>query len=307
VIPVNVPWAQQMSRWRKYFSRHWAEFLRCLWGLRARHFDWGFTGRADIRENFILWVAGVNRRIGYGFGYGASLLTDVVSPDLARPHYSDRWLHLLEYVGKPVFDRQPEIKLTREEKHAARQFLDNLGIRESDLVIGVHAGARNTVRQWGEQSFLQVAEKVAASYPVKVLWFHEPGSPDPPRRRGLIAVALPLRQFLAVVSECRVLLCNDTGPMHLAISVGVPVVSVFGPTLPAWFGPRNEQSRVVLHEGVWCRPCFDYCIFDQPYCLRAISVDEVLKASIEVLERATNTKTIKNCSRTDNSVLETAD
>lgn len=307
VIAVNVPWTQHMSRWKKYLSRHWVEFFRCVRALRARRFDWGFAGRGDIRENVILWLAGVKRRVGYGFGYGGSLLTDIATPDLERPHHIDRWLRLLEHIGKPVLDRRPELKVMPEEKREAWRLLKSFGLNKDDILVGVHAGARNPVRQWGEQNFFEVAEKLAASYPVKILWFHEPGSPNPPSRSGLIPVALPLRQFLAVVSECRLLVCNDTGPMHLASAVGVPVVAVFGPGMSAWWGPQSAGSRVVVHEGVWCRPCLDYCIFDQPYCLRAISVDKVLKASIEVLQHITSKISIEGYSRTDMSVLETAD
>jgi ADP-heptose:LPS heptosyltransferase len=283
IITSSVPWTLHMSRWRKYFSGGWIEFFKCLQGLRKRRFDWGFTGRADIRENFILWFAGVGRRIGYGFGYGASLLTDVVSPDLERPHYVDRWLRLIEYLGKPGFDRQPELKVALKAKEVAQQYLRSFGLGRGEVLVGLHAGARNPVRQWGENNFLEVAGRLAESFSVKVLWFHEPGSPRPACPSGVIPIALPLREFLAVVAECRLLVCNDTGPMHLTTAVGVPVVAVFGPGMSAWWGPRSAGSRVVAHEGVWCRPCFDYCIFDQAYCLRVISIDSVFEAAVEAL------------------------
>jgi len=66
--------------------------------------------------------------------------------------------------------------------------------------------------------------------------------------------------------------------MHLANLLGVPVVAVFGPQRPEWFGPRGPHDRVVIRPEFSCRPCFDYCSFDQPYCLRAISTDEVYDA-----------------------------
>ena len=149
------------------------------------------------------------------------------------------------------------------------------------MLIAVHPEARNPLRQWGEHNFFEVVQGVASRFKVKVLWFREPGAPEVTEFSApwLVPVALPLRQFLAVLSECRLLLCNDTGPMHLATAVGVPVVAVFGPTMPAWFGPRDERSRIVLHEGVWCRPCADRCLFEQPYCLRSISVKRVLSVA----------------------------
>jgi hypothetical protein len=63
--------------------------------------------------------------------------------------------------------------------------------------------------------------------------------------------------------------------MHLANLLNVPVVAIFGPQRPEWFGPRGHQDLVVFRPEIWCRPCVDYCIFDQPYCLRLISTDEV--------------------------------
>src|SRR5882757_3603369 len=280
-IPVVAPWAPHMSRWKKYVSRHHVEFFRCIWKLRARQFDWGFTARADIRDSFVLWAGGVKRRIGYGFAYGGSLLTDVVPPDLERPHFSDRWLHLLEVVGKPVPDRHPELHVEAEDRQWAREFLLARGIQETDLLIAVHPEARNPLRQWGAENFFEVVRGVVSRFEVKVLWFRDPGAQEVTEFSApwLVPVALPLRQFLAVLSECRLLLCNDTGPMHLATAVGVPVVAVFGPTMPAWFGPRDERSRIVLHEGVWCRPCADRCLFEQPYCLRSISVKRVLSVA----------------------------
>jgi len=71
--------------------------------------------------------------------------------------------------------------------------------------------------------------------------------------------------------------------MHLANLLNVPVVGIFGPQRPEWFGPRGPHDRVVIHPEFSCRPCLDYCVFDQPYCLRAISCDEVCDAIRDVL------------------------
>jgi len=283
IIPVIVPWAQHMSRWKKYFSRHWMNLFRCLRQVRGRRFDLGFTARADIRENFFLWIGRVNRRVGYGFAHGGTLLTDVVEPDLSRPHYSDRWLHLLEHLGKPVLDRRPELRVGSEQRAFARRFLAERGLDNGDVLVGFHPGARNEVRQWGNEKFLEVARRLTESFPVKILWFQDPGAREKPSDKGLIPVTLPLREFLAVLSECKVVVCNDTGPMHMASGLGVPVVAVFGPTQPEWFAPIGEDHKIVIRREVWCRPCFDYCVFDQPYCLRLVTVDAVHEAAAATL------------------------
>ena len=286
VLTARVPWTQHYSPWRKYnpFSPGWLELLRMVKFLRAQRFDLVFTARADIRENFILWLARVARRVGYGFGGGGFLLTDTVIPDLQRPHFSNRWLRLLEHVGKPALVRQPNLRVTPEEAKSAQQYLGERGIHDTEFLIGIHPGARSAVRQWGEENFLKLAQRLQARFPINIVWFQDPNrTPAIADGNQLGPQSLPLRQFMAVLSRCRLLICNDSGPMHIATALGVPVVAVFGPTEPAWFGPLGQENRVVSQPGFWCRPCFDYCLFDQPYCLRTIGVESVFEASVAAL------------------------
>jgi ADP-heptose:LPS heptosyltransferase len=288
-IPVRVPWAQHFNRWRKYnpFSPHWISLARALLAIRKRQFEWGFSGRMDVRDNLMLWLSGARRRIGYGVGGGGFLLTDRVQPDLSRPHRADVWLHLLEVVD--LFpDRQlGGFRMTESDLARARSYLVSLGIPSGSLLVGIHPGARSATRRWGNQNFAEVARRILRRRGSHVLWFSEPGYPceAPPLDRCHLA-CLDFHAFLAVLSLCQSLVCNDSGPMHLANLLNVPVVAVFGPQRPEWFGPRGPHDRVVIRPEFWCRPCFDYCIFDQPYCLRTISTNEVCGAVEDVLRRS---------------------
>jgi heptosyltransferase-2 len=285
-IPARVPWAQHSNRWRKYnpFSRHWISFARTLLALRKRRFDWAFSGRMDVRDNLILWLSGAGRRIGYGVGGGASFLTDRVMPDLSRPHRVDIWLRLLEAVVGPPNRKIDGIRLTGGDLASARSFLTDLGIPPNVSLVGIHPGAPVATRRWGRERFAEVAHRLVNETDVHVLWFSEPGKPYqvPPLER-CHPVSLSLRLFLAVLSRCRLFICNDSGPMHLANLLAVPVVAIFGPQRPESFGPRGAHDRVVIRPEFACRPCLDYCIFDQPYCLRTISTDEVYSAVENVL------------------------
>ena len=285
-IPIRVPWAQHFSRWKKYnpFSALWAPFLRNVWNLRKKRFDWAFSGRMDIRDNFLMWLTGAARRIGYGVGGGGFLLTDRASPDLSRPHRTDVWLQLLSAVGGPAGNCKGNFKLATADREAADAYLRHLGVPDRAFLVGVHSGARMPVRRWGDDRFAEVARRILDDQNVHVLWFIEPGSASkPPSLQRCHTAALDFRSFLALLSRCRLLICNDSGPMHLANLLGVPVVAVFGPQNPMWFGPRGAKDRVVIKPEMWCRPCFDYCIFDQPYCLRAITSGEVMSSVREAL------------------------
>lgn len=292
-IPVRVPWARHFSRWRKYnpFSLDWIFFARTIRLLRKRHFDWAFAGRLDIRDNFILWLSGSRRRIGYGLGGGGSFLTDHVMPDLSRPHRADLRLRLLEAMDVPVDRKLGHVRLTRSEITSARSHLTELGIPSNALLIGIHCGARVATRRWGEDRFAEVARRLLKQSEAHILWFAEPGaSSQGPASERCHAVRMSFRPFLSMLSCCQILICNDSGPMHLSNLLGVPVVAVFGPQKPEWYGPRGPHDRVVIRPEFPCRPCWDYCVFDQPYCLRAISIDEVYEAVASQMNRILKSK-----------------
>jgi ADP-heptose:LPS heptosyltransferase len=178
------------------------------------------------------------------------------------------------------------MRLSAGELASAQSFLREKGIPPDGFLIGVHPGARIAVRRWGDERFAEVARHILRENDAHVLWFSDPGNPSaaPPIER-CHPISLGFRSFLAVLSRCRLLVCNDSGPMHLANLLGVPVVAVFGSTNPVWFGPRGAQDRIVIRPEFWCRPCFDYCIFDEPHCLRTITPGEVIASVRESLKK----------------------
>ena len=288
-IPIRVPWAQHFSRWKKYnpFSGHLLPFLRVVWSLRKNRFDWVFSGRMDIRDNFLMWLSGTPRRIGYGVGGGGFLLTDRISPDLSRPHRTDVWLQLLSALGAPAEKCAASFTVGEKAQENASTFLGTRRIPKDAVVIGFHTGARISIRRWGDERFTEVALELLRQENLHILWFSEPGSiSNLPAHDRCHEAILDFASFVAVLSRCKLLVCNDSGPMHLANLLAVPVVAIFGSTNPVWFGPRGPRDRVVIRQEMWCRPCFDYCIFDQPHCLRAIEPNDVLQAAIDSLTDA---------------------
>jgi ADP-heptose:LPS heptosyltransferase len=287
IIPILVPQGMYFSRWQRlnFFSAGWSNARRCLRQLRQRKFDLALTARIDVMDNWMLWLTGAAQRVGYGLRRGRFFLTDIVKPDLDHVHGSDRWLAILHTLGKLPVRQAPRLTTLPDEDKQAAEWLAARSIRDEDLVIGIHPGARLPIRQWGEENFRAVAERVRREFPVKILWFQDPASGDQATEapEGTIPAMFDLRAFMAVLSRCRLFVCNDSGPMHIAAALEVPVVSVFGPQKPEYFGPLGAGHRVVIRGGFWCRPCGDRCIFDKPYCLNTITVKEVFDVAAEAI------------------------
>jgi heptosyltransferase II len=291
-IQLCVPWGQSNSPESNniplWLSR--LQLFRSAVGLRKQQIDLAFAvgWGGDLRGNLFIWLTGARRRVGYGYAGGEFLLTDVVPPDLARPHIMDRNLRLLEHLGFPLLDDRETLSLSLEDQEFAAHLLTQHGITREDLVIGIHPRAGSAVREWGDGRFAEVARVAAQKFGAKILWFNDPAKPKPvPANLDAISLTLPFRQFAAVVDRCQLFLCNDSGPMHVAAALKIPVVAVFGPQRPEWFGPYGEGHRVVIRNDVWCRPCGDQCKWKEPYCLSLISVEQVMREVEEALKDVT--------------------
>jgi heptosyltransferase-2 len=286
LIPLPIPWLVAVSPWKRYnpFSLRWPAFVRRLLRLRHRRFDLSFGGgRTDIRYNLVLWLTGAQRRIGYGFAGGASLLTDVAQPDMARPHQADLTLQLLEYLGVQNSRNCRNLTIFPEEEEFAARFLADHGVGAGDFLIGIHSGSRVQARSWDQERFQEVTRQLVDQHQAKMVWFTDPSDPRSFPAENVISASLPLRHFLAVLAKCHFLICNDSGPMHLAGAIGVPVVAIFGSTFPEWFKPPGDMNRIVTRRDIWCRPCGDRCIHPEPYCLKLIPVEQVMKEVVGMI------------------------
>ena len=295
-IPVQIPWAADKPRWKVNipFSPAWLSLLRTVFQLRKSQFDLAFAAgwNCDLRSNFLLWLAGARRRVGYGYVGGDFLLTDVVQPDLEHPHVVERGLHLLEHIGVPVLRHDEGLRIAPEDQRDSAELLARHGIVSDDLVIGIHPGAGSPIREWGFERFAEIAHRMTELFGAKVLWFSDPAKPGPvPAELNIVPLALPFRLFRAALPHCRLFVCNDSGPMHVAAALKVPVVAIFGAQRPEWFGPWGEYHRVVIRNDIWCRPCADHCLWKEPHCLRLISVAQVMEAITEAMGSLTDTKT----------------
>lgn len=184
-------------------------------------------------------------------------------------------------------------------------FLAGLGWAQAGIVA-FQPGASTTSRRWPRARFIALAAQLAGRFPG--LRFAITGSPgEAPlcreiaaaiethapladgRRAWASAGELPLVALPALLRRARLLVTGDTGPMHLAVAVGTPVVALFAVSDPAVSGPCQDLDRhVVIRKWRTCDPCLSKnCPYAEPICMDNISVDEVAAAVDSILERKT--------------------
>ncbi|HEY2712574.1 MAG TPA: lipopolysaccharide heptosyltransferase II [Chthoniobacterales bacterium] len=232
-------------------------------------FDVGILFPNSIRVALEMWLARIPRRVGFAGHQRRWLLNQVVRPaDRRGPplHQVEHYLDLARSLG--VDARAGEIAIDKPSATAER--------------IGLCPGAEyGPAKRWLPERFAEVA----AAHPGEWVLF---GTEKDELIGAQIASVLgdrclnligktTLAQLVEELRKCRLLLSNDTGTMHLATLLGVPVIAIFGSTEPRLTGPLGTRSRVVRHQ-VECSPCFlRECPLDFR-CMKAVGVKEVVEA-----------------------------
>jgi ADP-heptose:LPS heptosyltransferase len=134
-----------------------------------------------------------------------------------------------------------------DEQIWATEFLGPNGGDASNLLVAVHPGAGVPEKRWPLDRFENVARELTGRTNVDVLAFIEPAGYGASLARvdGLIPAKVELRQMIALLARCDLLVCNDSGPMHIAGALGVPTVAVFGSGIDRQFAPLGDQHEMV--------------------------------------------------------------
>ncbi len=243
--------------------------------LRERRFDLAIVSNPMKELHLAVWVAGITRRVGYDRKWSWCLTRRI--PD--RKALGER--HELEYtmdlvkaaVDEPLPPLVPRWPLpTFDREHGeVLQRLEEQGIQRSEPFVAVHPWTSNPQKQWPSLRYQTVIRVLAQQLPVAVVGGAEARQavrhllPAPLPRVADLVGHLTLRQLAAILQRARLLLSNDSGPVHLAAAMGTPTVVLFG-TPDAATGPKRWGPWGSIHTVIW-KPSMD-----------AISVDEVIAA-----------------------------
>ncbi|MBI3333742.1 MAG: lipopolysaccharide heptosyltransferase II [Candidatus Omnitrophica bacterium] len=267
----------------------WVSLVR---RLREKRFDAAFLFHRSFTRALVLWLAGIRERIGVRTWKRGWLLTRSVDPPPKDSlHKAVGFLKMLESVGIQPDGLGYDVGLLPEDHEAAQAILAGWGVAPGERLVALHAGANWRLKRWPAKNFARVADRLADRYRARVLFVGDRG--DLPlveriagemRTRPLIAAGrTTFRQLGALLTRASVLISNDSGPLHLGLAVGTPVVALFGPTDPKLSGPLEESKAVTLFGSIGCPvPCYR---LDCPanLCMSQITVEQVVDAAEKFL------------------------
>jgi heptosyltransferase-2 len=160
----------------------------------------------------------------------------------------------------------------------------------------MHVAGGRQVKQWPVERFVSVARSLADREGATIVLTGGPGDEGMlrearaalPSDRVIDISGAGLLTVAAVFERCDLMITGDTGPMHVAAAVGLPIVAVFGPSDPRRYAPRGAHDRVVRID-LPCAPCNRIrlpparCTGRVPDCLALLPADRVLDAAVEIL------------------------
>jgi ADP-heptose:LPS heptosyltransferase len=182
------------------------------------------------------------------------------------------------------------------EKEWGAEFRARHGIDQNGYAV-IHPGAAWQYRRWGEENFAVAGFALFERYGLRTVVI---GSEDERELCDRVYTRHPqvfvnaggrstVRETLVLMAGARVVICNDSGPMHLAATLGVPTAAVLGPQDVTRFGPRGKQV-VWFHKKLECHPCAQRtCKYPDNPCVQRNSVDEVLRGIEQLMNGASRT------------------
>jgi heptosyltransferase I len=237
------------------------EIWRLLGRLRHEQYDLVIDFHGFRETNLLAWISGAPWRIGIKRLHGSYLafcfsLPPV--PENKRLHAAEQFCALIPHLGGGVSRLDPLLTITAEEERSAWEVLSSRGVVRNRPLIGLNVGAGSPGRVWPAEKFARLARYLNDQCQATPLLMSGPLDGDfaqtiqhmtalenCPVVKGL---SLPL--LAAVISQCRLLVSNDTGPMHLGPALGVPTLGLFSLGFPENYRPLGENSRYLVRNPI---------------------------------------------------------
>jgi ADP-heptose:LPS heptosyltransferase len=287
--------------------RGFADDVALGWRLRKSHYDLAIDFHGGPRASLLTWLSGARTRIGYHIIGRSWMYTQrVPRPRALRPRHSveNQWdlLSLLDISATDRVRFPVEMPIDAEAARTVSDRLANAGVAQADRVVVVHVSAGNPFRRWPGVNFVRlITALVQSASATRVIVTAGPSERNAAERviaearaelGGAGAYVLSCGEFSlaelrALFDRAALFIGGDSGPLHIAATSTVPIVGLYGPTLPMRSAPWRDDrwTTASIDAGdMPCRPCHQrVCAPGDFRCLTSIAPEQVIDVAIRTL------------------------
>ena len=291
VIVYDAPWfKKQAPACRQGRKEKNISFVEIIKILKKKKIDCAIGLRGDLRENILMWLAGIPQRIGYGITGGGFLLTKEASYRRGA-HESEHTTDLLSTLGIQAGNRharplQPQIYFSAQEEKEFESKLTELGLRCDQKLVGLQVDAGSLAKEWPKENFRIFLEQFRQRFPQHRLILTGNRLLDELKLTNEVNLIgkTSLRELCLLMKRMVCFIGPDSGPAHIASGLGTPTVFLYsGTNVYEEWRPLSEAARVLRHP-VACSPCgLRICNVKGHPCMSDIKVDQVMKVLENIL------------------------
>ena len=224
--------------------------------IRRASFDVAIDLQGLLKSGLLTAYTGAPLRIGFSAGrcrerWNALFTNRHVTPPVSARHVVEQYLALLAPLGIEPGPAKFHVPVPAASERRIEELLVKEGVKPGDRLVAINPGAGHPKKRWSVARFGTLAERLAteAGARLLLLW-----GPDEAHMAREISLALPghsallapptdLGELAALLKRCRLMIANDTGPLHLAAALGTPSLGLYGPTLAERNGPYGARCR----------------------------------------------------------------
>lgn len=281
---------------KRHKQRGVAALFKLAADLHSESYDLALIPHRSLRSAVLVWLARIPLRIGFKNSAGARLFTHRVP--YRQKHEVERNLDLLHAVKDSIDAPMPKVMWDQFDLRAIAPFCN--GAVSQRWYCALAPGSVWATKRWPVERFTELARRLIIETGAWI--FLIGGAADAELCMQIAeeiggqctntAGQLTLRQSAALLDRCQLLISNDSAPTHLAVATRCKVMTIFGPTVPAFgFAPFGD-GHLVIEKNLSCRPCSRHgsrrCPLGTHACMQEISVDEVFAQASMVRDLTKN-------------------
>jgi lipopolysaccharide heptosyltransferase II len=265
--------------------------------LRKEGFDAALFLHPTVRVHLLGFLAGIKERIGYD-RKAPYFLTRTIPHRKQEgvKHECDYNFDLLELLGIYHVQRELYMPLRADSERVVDDILKEAGIMPGEVLVAINPASSCISHRWPLDKFAEVIDRLQTQFRVRALIVADAPHRDLAGDLLVLTQTRPvdlsgrftLSELASLFKKCRLVISNDSGPVHLAVAVKTPVISIFGRNQPGLsprrWGPLGPWD-VFLHKQTGCSPCLAHACTNHFKCLEAISADEVLGHAQRLLKK----------------------
>lgn len=250
--------------------------------LRKKKFDTAFLIHRSFTRAFICFLAGIRLRIGYRRLKSFLILSKRIKLLASLLHRQDRYLYLFEKSGIVIEDRSPSFFIPESTRDKISKDLEQVK-KEHAFLIGINPSANWELKRWPASYFANLADSLVRDFKAVIIFVGtevqrlviEEVRAKMNQNSFSFCGKTNLKELGALMQNLKLFISNDSGPAHLAASLGVNTVVIFGPTSTEATAPRGRAVTIVKKDVDCQIPCYKLDCQDN-VCMKSIKPEEVI-------------------------------